>query len=841
MNLRRLNLITNKHFRQALLVFIIIALPSLLLTGDYIISDSPVPEDGMEENPYPNEQMSEGMLFIVIDGGRKDMMSNPDFMPKLNERVKLGAYLEVETNPITMTASCVKEIATGVPSRPNEGLNNFHPVHPGTPDGWNLASTHDGDGDGLYDHQVGILGDYVWRDLYPDREIIPFAKHRYGHADFYQGDEEGFETMYSWLGGDAPEGYDRAPNIIIAHLSGLDSIGHRYGSKGATEYEDKLKWLDDKMDIAFKLVPDNWTVAVTSDHGLTDTGQHGSDEPIIRETAGFIWGPSIAQGVKIDDVAQRDWATLPSIIFGLPLPHAISGQIPLDAFDLTEEQRQEYEQWNWDAAVERNEWMEENGHPYIEGLSKENIEWDNLRGDDIGMRDIDVIISCIAIVIFAAYLFKTFSSVKELKKYSIIAAGSAITLFTFSALISYNRDTQFFLYYNLGLIGMPILYLASKKAFKKDSVNSGKRLTMFMMLLFFVLIFPETRFTVLLLPLLVSVFLVMENKLFVSKDNSTPNRLIIPMFAILFTTLFFSDQRIHGFAISRKMIYLTLSYEYEAVIYSVIIAFVSTLIFATRYRQNNWPTIIALSSVMATLPVLVSQDSNNVDWIMISGLVAGLLASIVARVMNKPSSYSIFLYTSFAWLIMSWGAWAGGVSMISYACIDSLMQKEWKNLKINPEPGFREYGRQTVLGLLPIGIWFAWWASMGQIDGILHPRDVDPGNLFLKGGYIGDRLSPSNTWVFFMGAGPVILMGTLWWNMFRINKWPLQIALALLAIRIAGLSMQLSFSPSLPRLVFKIGWDILFCMILLLVGGLFVLYGKWLESEQSQINSESKS
>ena len=813
-------------------------MPSFFVTGNYIVSDSPVPEDGLEDNPYPNKQMSEGMLFIVIDGGRKDMMSNPEFMPNLNQRVESGSYLEVETNPITMTASCVKEIATGVPSRPNEGLNNFHPVHPGTPDGWNLASTHDGDGDGLYDHQVGILGDYVWRDLYPDREIIPFAKHRYGHADFYLGDEEAFETMYSWLSGDAPDGYERAPNIIIAHLSGLDSVGHRYGSKGATEYEDKLKWLDDKMDIAFNLVPENWIVAVTSDHGLTDTGQHGSDEPIIRETAGFIWGPNIAQGVKIDDVAQRDWATLPSIIFGLPLPHAISGQIPLDAFNLTEEERQEYEQWNWNAAVERNEWMKENGHPYIDGLSKDNIEWETLRGDDIGMRNMDVIISCIAIALFSAYLFWRINGVKDIKKYGTIAAVSAITLFTISALISYNRDTQFFLYYNLGLIGMPVLYFASRKLFREGTENSGKRVAIFTMLLFFVLIFPETRFTVLLLPILIMVFLVMENQMFVDKEFSTPKRLIIPMFAILFTTLFFSDQRIHGFAISRKMIYLTLSYEYDAVIYSVLITFVSTLIFATRYRQNNWPSILAISIVMSTLPVLVSQDSNTVDWVMIGGLICGLVASIGARVAGKEISYSIFLYTSFAWLIMSWGAWAGGISMISFACVDSLMQKEWKSLKLNPETGDREYGRLVALGLLPIGIWFAWWASMGQIDGILHPRDVDPGNLFLKGGYIGDRLSPSNTWVFFMGAGPVILMGILWWNMFRINKWPLQIALALLAIRIAGLSMQLSFSPSLPRLVFKIGWDILFCLVLLVVGGLFVLYDKWLDREQNQ-NLES--
>ena len=54
-------------------------------------------------------------------------------------RVQDGAYLEVRTNPLTMTAMCVKEMATGVPSRPNEALQNFHPQHPGSLDGFNLA------------------------------------------------------------------------------------------------------------------------------------------------------------------------------------------------------------------------------------------------------------------------------------------------------------------------------------------------------------------------------------------------------------------------------------------------------------------------------------------------------------------------------------------------------------------------------------------------------------------------------------------------------------------------------------------------------------------------------
>ena len=60
--------------------------------------------------------------------------------------------------------------------------------------------------------------------------------------------------MNSWLDGDVPisntrpgKQYDQAPNIIIAHLSGLDSVGHRYGVKDSAEYAEKLRWLDDNF------------------------------------------------------------------------------------------------------------------------------------------------------------------------------------------------------------------------------------------------------------------------------------------------------------------------------------------------------------------------------------------------------------------------------------------------------------------------------------------------------------------------------------------------------------------------------------------------------------------
>ena len=108
---------------------LVLCLPSLLYTGSYIVSDTTVPMEGVEPSPYPDEPLTEGFLFLIFDGGRKDMMSDPELMPNLNRRVQDGAYLEVRTNPLTMTAMCVKEMATGVPARPNEALQNFHPEH----------------------------------------------------------------------------------------------------------------------------------------------------------------------------------------------------------------------------------------------------------------------------------------------------------------------------------------------------------------------------------------------------------------------------------------------------------------------------------------------------------------------------------------------------------------------------------------------------------------------------------------------------------------------------------------------------------------------------------------
>ncbi|MBT3658073.1 MAG: hypothetical protein HN544_07760 [Euryarchaeota archaeon] len=866
----------DKKYLKAIAAIIIISLPSLVITGNYIISDSPAPtdKDAVEPNPFPDEPLTEGLLFVVIDGGRRAEMSDPDVMPNLNRRVANGAYLEVETNPMTMTAICVKEIATGVPSRPNEALQNFHPTHPGTPDGWNLASTHDADGDGEYDHMVGIVGDYVWRDLYPDRELIPFAKHRYGHADYYQGDEEAFVTLQNWVDGKAPSGYENAPNVIITHISGTDSVGHRYGV--GPEYIEKLGMVDDSLEQIFQSIPNSWTVVVTSDHGLTDSGQHGSPEQIIRDTAAFMWGPGIKKGVVVEGVVQRDLATIPSMLLSLPFPHAIHGKIPLDAFDI-EGKEAVYEQWNWDAAVARNSWMEDNGHSYVEDLSTDVIEWDELPGDEIGIRDIDILLTAMATIAIGLALYRILKDEDRNPKMLIMDLVTIQLLFVSSALLAYNRENATGVYYTLGLFIPLALFAISYYTAKSEDINENHfkklgyiyvvlavslvfyqyKLALLALVLFgiayyitksdyldekkrnasqtcvatmmaFMLIYVETRFTILSLGILMLFLLDKKTYVRESEMERTPKRILYPLLAVLFTTVFFSDYRIYGFSANRQMIFWTLSYEPELVLFSSIIAFAFTLLYSLRNEDVPFIYGLPIAAVMATIPVLISQSSDTVDWIMLSILCVGVAMSVYNYFVNKKLGIMIFQYCAFAWLIMSWGAWAGAASMLFFGATESILEKEWKFLKLDNNDTYSELSRITILTILPIGMWFAWWATMGQTDGLAHTRDIDPGNLILRGGYIGDRISPSNEWVGFMGAGPVILVGILFWNIFRMNGWPIHFAFLALLIRAAFLSLQLSITPDFPRILFKISWDLFFCLIIAGTILFYMLYDKWL-------------
>ncbi|MDG1549302.1 MAG: hypothetical protein P8Q94_04540, partial [Candidatus Poseidoniaceae archaeon] len=58
--------------------------------------------------------------------------------------------------------------------------------------------------------------------------------------------------------------------------------------------------------------------------------------------------------------------------------------------------------------------------------------------------------------------------------------------------------------------------------------------------------------------------------------------------------------------------------------------------------------------------------------------------------------------------------------------------------------------------------------------------------------------------------GPAAAMSLLWFSMFYSKGYNMRYVAYFLIARIAMLSLQLSLTPNLPRLIFKISWDIIF-------------------------------
>ncbi len=818
--------ITNAKFvLTAVLMVAVLSLPSMIYTGSYIISDAPAPETGVELPPEGNERLSEGLLFIVLDGGVKHLMDDAKLMPTLHSKKRSGTYIDVLTNPLTMTASCVKEMATGIPSRPNEGLNNFHPKHPGTPDGWTLASEQDSDGDGVYDYRVGIVGDYVWGDLYSDNEKINFMKHRYGHADYYQGDTESFETLNSWLDGDVPKSntkpdvtYEEPPNIIIAHLSGLDSVGHRYGVKNSADYEEKLTWLDNNFATIFAKVPKSWTVIVTSDHGLTDSGQHGSPDLEIRQVGAWMWGPNIKENyIYPEEIDQRDFATIPSLLFSLPLPHAVHGKFPIDALTVSDETKQSLDQWNWNSTISRNEWMKDNEHSYFDDITREVIEWEKISYEEMGMRANDLIFSgfFFTAVVLCAHLLmkrKNFD-----KKTNIIATTTLATTFLISALIAYNRDTVALLYYMIGYFTPLVFAGISLTLLLSDRFSPAARgkMTVAAMVCFLVMIiFPESRISALNI-----LFLIMlATPIFIKrKENKKTEKLLLACFtlAVIPTTLL-SHYRVYYFSFPRGAINFSVMGDILPLIMNTILIALGILVYMTTNKAiENKNIRYAIIGFFAAIPFLMYQENNLIDWIILTAMIVAVIGGIYLKVKHLDRGYEIITLTTFCWLTMSWGGYVGAISIVLFISIRSFINNELEFLKTKQSDMTKEIPRIMLVTIVPLAAWFLWWAALGQIGGFYHPRDVDPGSLYLNGGYIGDRFSPSNAWVGFMGGGPAGAMSLLWFSMFASNGYKMRYVALYLTARIAMLSFQLSLTPNLPRLIFKISWDIIFSLGLL--------------------------
>ena len=361
---------------------LVLILP-LTVTAPHVLLDSENPSGSLIRAPESHEPLSEGLILIILDGVGENWMLDEERMPLLNSRRSEGATLHLRTGPLTLSATCVSEIMNGVPNSPSDGLRNFNLGHPGGDDPWTLASGR-GEWNQESRYNVGMVGSYVYGNMYESMVEIDFVDTFRGHADYYQGDIDTSELLSDWF-------ENETYNVIGAHFSGPDKVGHRWGTIGE-QYSEKIQNTDLVLDNVLDQVPENWTIIVTADHGMTRLGTHGSAQDVTREVAALVWGPKIIPGSS-QSGHQRDIPALTIAVLDLPFPVQLHGRIPLEILDTPANQKMEMEKWNWEAAYERQIFLEGEGRQATTSVSPEVIEWEKIPLDNEFSRLMDLLIS----------------------------------------------------------------------------------------------------------------------------------------------------------------------------------------------------------------------------------------------------------------------------------------------------------------------------------------------------------------------------------------------------------------------------------------------------------------
>lgn len=329
-----------------------VSLPGLLFSGPH----------SLENTPFPDEldPLTDHVLLVVLDGVPQSVFDDENLMPFTASFEQIGVKVPVHTSELTLTGACIKEMATGRNAVPLDAIRNWEVSNEIRNDPFYFAEYQGG--------SVAFTGFYAWKNLYPDEFFFHDTSPDFGFEDISLADDYAMNVVNRWVNGDQHQ-------LMVAHLGGTDHAAHIHGLESEL-YKKRLNDLDNQLANLFGSVPSDWTVLLTSDHGLTNYGGHAlGTGAAAEEVYLFAKGPGIVTAGELDSpIEQRDISALLSSLLGLPLPTSSDAVIPLDMLDLTESKRNRYERWNWENVLAHHAFMESEGGDYIGGLP-DNPEW----------------------------------------------------------------------------------------------------------------------------------------------------------------------------------------------------------------------------------------------------------------------------------------------------------------------------------------------------------------------------------------------------------------------------------------------------------------------------------
>ncbi|KAF5206763.1 Gpi ethanolamine phosphate transferase [Thalictrum thalictroides] len=294
-----------------LILMVVDGLPAEFVLGK---DDQPPPKAMMEAMPYTQSLLSNGTAI-----GYHAKAAPPTVtMPRLKAMVSgaIGGFLDVAFNFNTQALL------------DDNLLGQFYSI------GWKMV----------------IHGDETWIKLFPS----VFMRHD-GVSSFFVKDT--VEVDHNVSRHIEAELMDNDWDLLILHYLGLDHVGH-IGGRSSVLMTPKLKEMDEVIQRIHLGISDNHhgqtLLMVVSDHGMTDSGNHGGSSYEETDSVALF----IGLGSKAPDYAsatcnavfQVDLAPTLALLFGVPIPKNNVGIVIAETIDsLTEDHQLR--------ALELNSWQ----------------------------------------------------------------------------------------------------------------------------------------------------------------------------------------------------------------------------------------------------------------------------------------------------------------------------------------------------------------------------------------------------------------------------------------------------------------------------------------------------
>ncbi|VDO43333.1 unnamed protein product [Brugia timori] len=115
--------------------------------------------------------------------------------------------------------------------------------------------------------------------------------------------------------------------VLIAHFLGVDHCGHKYGPDHP-EMSKKLKQMNEILAKVVDSLDNNTLLLVMGDHGMTENGDHGGDEPLETDAALFMFAKrKLIFAEPPDSVSQVDIVPTISLLLDSPIPYSNIGTL----------------------------------------------------------------------------------------------------------------------------------------------------------------------------------------------------------------------------------------------------------------------------------------------------------------------------------------------------------------------------------------------------------------------------------------------------------------------------------------------------------------------------------